>query len=199
MTIWDRKQHKEKRGRMMRLIENLVRRAAVIKTGDFWSAEASEDESSKGLEVFGQVGFRSRPLEGGDAEALILRVGASENHEVIVATRDRGIEVAIDADETAIFNSTGAVVKIDKDGNIAITSKAGGTVSVDDGSGATELALKSELTALEAHVDQHRHDAPQASAGSLPTSIPTTTAAGALVGSADAAPASVGTAVIKGK
>ena len=50
----------------------------------------------------------------GHGEAIVLKVAGT--HPVIVATRDVSQHIELDADETAIFNSTGALVRITKDG-----------------------------------------------------------------------------------
>jgi phage gp45-like len=152
----------------------------------------SEQERSPDTEVFPGVGFYSRPKVDGAAEAIVVYVGADENHPVIVATRDKTTQLQLDRDETAIFNSTGAKVHITKDGDVIVQAKAGREVKIHDGSGAVALAKKSELDALVSTFNSHVHALTIAAA---PGSGGTGTAA------APSPPASspAGTSVLKGK
>ena len=74
------------------------------------------------VENFQQVGFGSRPP--GQAEVVIVNVGGEAEHPIIVATRDRSTQVALAADETAIWNSK-VVVKITAAGVVEIGTPGG--------------------------------------------------------------------------
>ncbi len=107
-------------------LRGIARRMVAAATGALWQVLGYDDpisgepETDDEVEVFGGVGFASRPRDGAGAEVIVIHVGAEETHPVIVATRDRSIEVALESDETAIFNSTGTVVRIKKDGTVRL-------------------------------------------------------------------------------
>lgn len=116
--------------------KNLVRRATIslTNTDGTWQArgyrgfEGShgdlDGEKWNGVEVFPGIGFWSRPKSGTVPEAIIVHVGGEPNHPVIVATRDKTSQVALDLDETAIFTSQSIVV-VKKDGTVEIRSLGG--------------------------------------------------------------------------
>lgn len=182
------------------MLRNLISRmtieaTAAISTWDLLGFIDGEDneESDDEVEVFQGVGFVARPPDDANAEVIVANVGAESNHPVVVAARDEETRAAnvtdVEADESVAFNSV-----------CRLHLKADGTLEARTHGGvAVALCLKSDLDSHKSHFDGHRHDAPQASAGSLPTSIPSDSAAGALIGSADPAPAPVGTAKLKGE
>ena len=131
---------------------NQIRRESVDVTKDqgIWSTRAYIDddgnvETNPDVEVFQGVGFASRPLKANEAECIVARVGAKGNNPVIIATRDRDAEIALNRDETAIFNSTGTFAKIKADGSIELNN---GTVTLTvDGAnvnvgGSTDFIVK---------------------------------------------------------
>ena len=76
-----------------------------------------------------------------------------------VAFRHRGIEIMLDEDETAIFNS-GAFVKLTKDGDVIVRAASGRAVKVADtadGSGAVELATKADVQAIVDKFNSSQH------------------------------------------
>ena len=165
----------------------IVRRLAVGVTSasNFWQLVGfdgayGESETLDEVEAFQGVGFVARPKPGSSAEAVVVCVGGESGHPVIVATRDKATEIQVEADETAIYNSTGAVVRITKDGDIVVRCKAGRTVSIDDGSGAVPLATKADVDALRTTFNLHTH----ASHGAVTT---------------EQAAAPAGTSVLRGK
>lgn len=168
----------------------LVRRLAVKLAGDLWSllgfrGAYGEDEVFPDVEAFQGIGFRSKPKAGSaGAEVIVVSVGGQSGHPVIVASRDRSIEVELADDETAIFNSTGAKVQIMADGSIVVRAAAGKTVSVDDGSGSVALARKSDVDELRTKFNTHVH----ATTPNGPAVVPTVQAS-----------VMVGTSVLKGK
>jgi phage gp45-like len=141
------------------IVRGLARRLVVSLSAAAgrWNFRGYKDgaleESFAGVEVFQGIGFISRPAAGGRPEAIVLQLGGGTGHPVAVATRDRRLTLAIDEDETAILNSTGALVRITKDGDIVVTAAAGRTVSIDDGSGAAALAPQAEITSLKSVFD----------------------------------------------
>lgn len=143
----------ELRGRTGKLwiaVRNMVRRVAISRSnaGGLWQALGYDPgtdgkrETFNGVEVFPGIGFFARPKAGGKPEAIILNVGAA-HHPVIIATRDKSLQVSLDEDETAVFNSS-AVITIKKTGEIWITDRATGA--------AAPLATKADLDTLRAAV-----------------------------------------------
>lgn len=112
-------------GKTLRQLEQMlraaIRRVHVLGTGGGagWQVGGYEGEREADVPVFGGVGFHSRPADGGNAEAILLKVGAAGGHSVIVATRDEGTRIELEADETAIYTSTSKVL-IKADGTIEI-------------------------------------------------------------------------------
>jgi phage gp45-like len=130
-------------GKTLRQLEQMlraaIRRVHVLGTGGGrWQVGGYEGEREADVPVFGGIGFHSRPADGGNAEAILLKVGAAGGHSVIVATRDEGTRLELEADETAIFTSTSKVL-VKADGTIEI-----GTI---DGT-AVALATKADVEAV---------------------------------------------------
>lgn len=178
---------RERTSRAATMLQGMIRRLVTSVTdGALWQVLGYTNFDGKresyGAELFQHVGFASRPA--GAAEVVVVNVGGAAEHPIIVATRDRSTAVALEADETAIYTSTG-IVKVTKDGDVIVRAKAGRTVSVDDGSGAAELATKADLDALAHYVD-HVLTLPVSGGTAGPTAGTT-------------APAAAGTSVLRGK
>lgn len=118
-----------------RRVENMIRRVPRIRAADaLWEIFGHEDESGQietdTAEDFSGIGFAARPPDDANAEAIVVHIGASAEHPVVIATRDletrRGVvEVAkLDADETIVFNS-GTMLKLTASGEVLI-GKPGG-------------------------------------------------------------------------
>ncbi len=112
-------------------------------------------------EPFTGIGFYARPVEGGNAEAILASIGDAQ-HAVIIATRDEDLrklwaDVLDKPDLAAMFNRS-TIILINADGTVEIRSR-GGT--------AVELAKASEVQALASAFYAHIH----AAAGS-PTTAP---------------------------
>lgn len=173
---------RERAGSAAVRIRSMVRRAfAAVASGGLWQVGGYDGESqNENVEVFPGVGYAARPSDAsvaaGNPEVIVVNVGGSHAHPVIIATRDESVRVALDEDETAVFNSQ-ALVKIKNDGTIEATS-IGGT--------AVELALKSELDSLKTYLDAHVHI--NVTAGAVSSGIPLT-----------ASPTPAGTTVLKGE
>jgi len=89
--------------------------------------------------VVGGVGFYARPAATGKPEAVLVNIGSESGHPVLVATRDKTLQVALAEDETAVCTSK-AVILIKKTGQVCITDRSGGV--------AVPLATKADLDAL---------------------------------------------------
>lgn len=94
-----------------------------------------------------QLGFYARPLDG--ASGVVIKAGGRGGMSFLVGWRNSQYEVTLDKGEVAMANEAGAVVKLDKDGNIIITPKAGQTIQI---AGTSFSLLKTEnfLDALKA-------------------------------------------------
>lgn len=102
-------------------------------------------------ERFGQYGFFSVPLAG--AEAVVVFPNGDRGHPLVIATDDRRYRPkGSQPGEAGIYNHTGAIVRMTKDGDIEVTPAAGRKVYVrQPGGGAAEpVVLKSEY-------DGHTH------------------------------------------
>lgn len=143
-------------------MRNMVRRLTVAATAFHqWQLHGYEyggaqPETFDDVEVFGGVGFVSRPAAGSNAEAIVIKVGGEGGHPVVIASRDRDAQVEIDDDESAIFNSSGAVVKVTKDGDVEVNPAPGRKVYLRSDGGTSEaLAKKSELDAAINQINSH--------------------------------------------
>lgn len=196
---------KEARSPLRTMLVGMVRRVVVraVKASRLAQLEGlvgayGETEADEGV-WFPGLGFRAIPPAGANLEGVAVQVGGASNHTVVVSVHDSSTAVPGGdpvADETIVFNST-AFIKIDKDGNITLRAKAGGTVSIDDGAGAVALALKSDVTALATELKRqfditlgHKHPALNGPPVNPGTGIGT----GYVT-----IPVAVGTTVVKGK
>lgn len=90
-------------------------------------------------------GFDSRPPAG--TEALVLSVGGGTSNAVLVANARDANAPDLDDGEVAIWNkATGAVIKIDKYGNITITTATGKAITVDGTATGTVTVKGSAIT-----------------------------------------------------
>lgn len=132
-----------RQSKAMRTVKNIARRFVVSLApgADLWQLlgyESGQDEQEKAddVEVFSQYGLASRPKAGSDTEVIVIKVGGESGHPVVIASRDKSIQVSLDGDEVAIFNSTGALVKVCADGTIELgDSGLGATDGVVHGAG----------------------------------------------------------------
>jgi len=121
-------------GTEARAVAGMIRRMAVkLTSGAFWQLLGhllldSRTPESFTAEVFGNIGFHSRPKAGANSEAIVAFIGGAQN-PVIVGTRDedgrRAMANDMDDDETAIFNRT-ATVRVRK--NTTVEIRAAGPV-----------------------------------------------------------------------
>lgn len=171
------KEWREENAPERRRHDGMIRRMPVRLTGSVkWSLDGHRlidgSRERRDAEVFGGIGFHSRPAAGANAEAIVLFVGDGAENPVIVATRDEAARAAIaqlEADSTAIFN-TKAIVLIKSDGTIEIRS-AGGT--------AARLPTMADYEALRTAFNAHVHletgastNAPTAVPGVVPVDAP---------------------------
>ncbi len=178
-------------------VANTVARAVVKGVNDALKLQelqlgVMEDETIDEVERFAQYGFYSVPLVG--AEVVVVFPNGDRTHPLCIATEDRRHRPkSNDPGEVGIYHFEGDLIQLLAGGVVVHKSsdiRLGSILASDP------VALKSDLDALASHIDGHRHDAPQAPSGSLPTSTPTTTAAGARLGAADDAPDAVGAAKV---
>lgn len=127
-------------------LRNLIRRVVVSAAGALWQATGYLGEDGKPLEifnkleVFGTAGFQSRPATG-KTEAIIAHVGASDDHRVIVATKDRTLERDL-AEGEAVMATDKTEIRITKLG--LVTLGGGPEVALNPLNGvATGLTLDS--------------------------------------------------------
>lgn len=188
MALRDETAYRSHVGRAATAARTTIRRVTISLTVKaLWHlVGADDDDKDVDVEVFSGVGFFSRPPDSANAEAIVVKVGGSTQHPVIIATRDEQTRqafaaiAALAADESAIYNSQARV-----------HVQADGTVVVDDGSGAVALALKSDVDGVVTALTAHTHTVPIIGpVGTTPTT-PTIYTSGP--------PTVLGTAVLKGK
>ncbi len=183
MTLRPESRLREPLSKGVNMVKAMIRRMTVTASSlALWTLEGYRDEQDEGVEVFSGIGFYSRPGPNGDPEVVVVKMGGKTAHGVIVGTRDETLRRTLTAikdmleDETAIFNSRARVHVL-----------ADGTVVVDDGSGAVELALKSDVDTIQGELDGHEHTYLPGTGGATLTTL----------GPSVTAPA--GTTILKGK
>lgn len=112
-----------RQGEEQRKLRGLLRRVSIAASGAFWQLVGYEDgadrETWDDVESFGGgIGIVARPRRG-HGEAIVAHVGGEHGHPVVIAMRERGVEIAIGEDETAIYTSK-AKVLIKADGTIEL-------------------------------------------------------------------------------
>jgi phage gp45-like len=142
-----------------RFMYGMIRRFAItLAESARWqllgqSGGAGGDEVLPDVEAFTGIGFYARPpSSGGNPEAIGVGVGGTRT-TVIIAVRDEATRQAvagnIEDDETITFNSSTLVY-----------NKKNGTVEIRTPTGtAVELALKSDVEAVDNKYANHLHGA----------------------------------------
>jgi phage baseplate assembly protein V len=114
-----------------RFIIRLIDEAPKLRTAQLTGFDG---ETLQGVEVFGQYGFDSRPLDG--AEAIGLALGGSRDHTVIIASADRRYKISLESGEVAIHDDQGQKVHLKRTGievysPLKVEVTAGGSVTVE--------------------------------------------------------------------
>lgn len=135
------------------MLSTIRRMAVKLTEGAFWRIAGhillDRKAEAKDAEVFGGIGFHSRPPVGANAEALVAFPGGASN-ACIVGLRDEDTrkKVAnIDHDETITFNSM-TVVHHTNEGFVEIRTPSGA---------AFALPTLAEFNALRAAFNTHFH------------------------------------------
>lgn len=127
-------------------LRNMLARAVVQLVDDGKKLQRVQlgvlaDETVDDAEHFQPYGFSSVPLPG--AEAFVAFPGSDRGHPVILAVTDRRYRpVGGEPGEVVIYNHTGAMAILTKDGDWKVRAAPGREVLVDDGSGTTEPVVK---------------------------------------------------------
>jgi len=85
---------------------------------------ALADETLDGVERIQQYGFTAHPHP--ESDALILNVGASRSHPIVIAVDDRRYRLKLAEGEVALYDDLGQAVKLTRSG-IVIESALGTT------------------------------------------------------------------------
>jgi len=110
-------------------VQNLAARAIVTLVKDTEALQELQMTVLAGEEVddaerFQEYGFTSVPIEG--AEAVIVFPNGDRSHPLVVAVDDRRYRpVGLERGEVAIYHKDGAIIKLNKDGDIELTPKSG--------------------------------------------------------------------------
>lgn len=158
---------REEVGTVRRAVAGMIRRMGVKLTeGTLWQAVGhllsdNRTRETRDAEVFGTIGFYSRPKPGANAEVVVVFPGGSSN-PVIIGTRDEELRATVanlNQGETAMCNRA-TIILCKPDGTVEIRTP-GGT--------ALALPTLADHNALRAAFNAHVHTS--ASPGN-PTSIP---------------------------
>jgi hypothetical protein len=185
----------------------MLRRMIVTRTTSaLWQVQGhdlsmigGEDIETRDAELFGGVGFASRPNTSDDVEAIVAFPAGGSGGPMILAARQEArrqiVAADLEAEETQIHNSsssTPAIVRVKADGTVEARSFAGV---------ALPLATKADLDALADYVSEQfastgtGHTHTLASGGT----VTLTTVEAAAPGVAPGIPEAAGTSVLKGE
>lgn len=153
----------------------MIRRMGVKLTeGAFWQALGhllidNVTREARDAEVFGTLGFYSRPKPGANAEVIVVFPGGSSN-PVIIGTRDeelRATVAALNQGETAMCNR--AVIILCKPDGTAEIRAPGGT--------ALKLPTLADYNSLRTAFNTHTHVVAGITAGaaSVVSAVPAAT------------------------
>lgn len=128
---------------------NMVRRAVIELTDDAPKQQAvqvslfetvdpeDEQELQPDVERFSEYGFTSRTPVGG--ECILLRIGASGDHQVVIATALREKRPKLPASgDVALWDEDGQAIKLLRD-KILLQHKAGNTIELGGADAAVGL------------------------------------------------------------
>lgn len=161
-------ENRDRTGPLAVLLSGLVRRVVVKLTtaANFWQllgfvGAYGEEEvigggADGGVEPFQGVGFTSRPKAGAQAEAVAVAIGGEPGNTVVIASRDKANEPALEEDETATWNSLTLVIH-KKNGTIELRTRSGAAVAL-----ATKADVDAIASFLRTHFDTaagHTHSA----------------------------------------
>lgn len=153
-----------------------------LTDGFFWRVIGhllmdNRTQETRDAEVFGVLGFYSRPKAGANADAIVVNAAGSAN-PVIIGTRDEDLRKAVAVlaqGQTAMCNRA-TIILCKEDGTVEIRTPGGV---------ATKLPTLADYEALRAAFNAHVHVAPGGSTA-VPTAsgsplIPVATPAGTTV------------------
>lgn len=110
-------------------LANLVARAVIQRVDDSVKMQLLQlgvraDETRGKVERFQNYGFTSVPLEG--AEAVVLFVGGTRDHGLVVAVDDRAHRLTgLAAGEVAVYDQTGSHITLKANGDIELVPSSG--------------------------------------------------------------------------
>lgn len=133
-----------------RRVVNLAVRAVVRVVDDakkmqLLQVEAVKDELRDDVEHFQPYGFSSNPKAG--AEAILLRVGAREDHTIAIVVNDRRYRVHdLESEEVCVYDSTGSKILLKSNGDIEVTPSSGKVTLTGDLSVSGKLDVGDDAT-----------------------------------------------------
>lgn len=122
-------------------ISNIAARAIIKIVSDAGTRQTAQvdglpTETLDGVQHFIPYGLISVPRAG--AEGVMLFVDGDRGHPLLFAVDDRSARpTGGDPGDTGLYHFDGARVRLQENGDIVISAKAGGKVLIDDGSGGT--------------------------------------------------------------
>lgn len=150
-----------------RKLRMLAGRAVIRLMSDAVSAqvEGFADEVRDGAELFQQYGFRSMPLPG--AEGVMLSLGGSRDHTVIICAGDRRYNTTVlESGECVMEDHLGKRIHFKLDGSIDVVAPTkvrieapmlecnGHILDLCDGAGISMAAMR-EIFNKHVHPDAH--------------------------------------------
>jgi phage gp45-like len=131
-------------------IRNAMSRAVVLLADDGKKVqelqiEALEGETRDAVERFQNYGFTANPLAG--SEAVVVFLGASRDHGVVVAVDDRRYRLKeLQPGEVAIYTDQGDKIVLKRDGNIEVTASTKVTITSPEVEISGDLVVNGDIS-----------------------------------------------------
>lgn len=107
--------------RLQRILLMIARGVITNVEGERVQVYLKKGELIDGVEIFSQFGFHANPKPG--AEAVTVFVGGSQDHGIVIATRDKRYKMTLLPGEVAIQGTEGQYVKCKQGGEIEAVGK----------------------------------------------------------------------------
>lgn len=150
--------------RLIRKLQIRGRADTGYYSTDNSGADPSDGDVGMTVQRYQLYGLTSEPPSG--TECIVLAINGGASNRVSVAELPQNVP-AIEADEVLLWAKAGQRVLLNKDGDVIIVPKAGGSVILgnDTGSGTDKVVTESRLQAILDTIKTHTHAVAGAVAG----------------------------------
>jgi phage gp45-like len=151
---------------LSRRIANIVARAVVTGVDDSQTLQSVQltildGETRDEVERFQNYGFSSRPVDDGEAEAVVVFPNGSRGHGLAICVEDRRYRVTnLESGEVAIYSKHGQTIVLKTNGDIELNPKSGQKVKISADVDVTgTLTASVDVVGGGKHLATHTHSA----------------------------------------